>query len=111
VIRIKNELATLFELKDWVPDPFFFDFIGYIWEGGFVHEHTDPCVPGREMVRINILIRKPDVGGMPIVDGHEFQVEVGDVWLNPATRIKHSCTEVRGPRPRSVLSLGFQIPV
>jgi hypothetical protein len=44
-----------------------------------------------------------------VQDGVEMVVEEGDVWRCDASRVRHWCTPVRGPKPRIVLSYGFLI--
>lgn len=104
----KARLAKLFGLRDWVLDPTFTDLIGYITEGGEVHKHTDPSLPGRVHCRINVMVSKGE-GGDPILDGTLLHVALGDAWVCIAGRQMHSTTAVTGDTPRSIVSYGLQV--
>jgi hypothetical protein len=101
-------LAARYDLGEYVVPPGLMDFINVITEGGFVHPHTDPDLPGRAHVRINVVV-KQTAGCLPLLDGVPIAVERGDAWLNLASRCKHATTPVEGPGYRSAISFGFQI--
>jgi len=105
---VKQELAARYDLGEYVVPPGLMDFINVITEGGFVHPHTDPDLPGRAHVRINVVV-KQTAGCVPLLDGVPIAVERGDAWLNLASRCKHATTPVEGPGYRSAISFGFQI--
>jgi hypothetical protein len=105
---IKQELAARYDLGAYIVPPGLKDFINYITEGGYVHEHTDPDMPGRRHARINVLV-KQTAGCIPLLDGVPIDVEVGDAWLNLASLCKHATTPAEGPGYRSVISFGFQV--
>ena len=105
---VKQDLAARYNLGGYVVPPGLMDFINVITEGGFVHEHTDPDLPGRCHVRINVVV-KQTAGCLPLLDGIPIAVERGDAWLNLASRCKHATTPVEGPGYRSAISFGFQI--
>jgi hypothetical protein len=105
---VKQELAARYDLGAYVVPPGLMDFINVITEGGFVHEHTDPDLPGRAHVRINVVV-KQTAGCLPLLDGIPIAVGRGDAWLNLASRCKHATTPVEGPGYRSAISFGFQI--
>ena len=104
----KQELAARYDLGGYVVPPGLMDFINVITEGGYVHEHTDPDLPGRCHVRINVIVTQT-AGCLPLLDGIPIAVERGDAWLNLASRCKHATTPVEGPGYRSAISFGFQI--
>lgn len=104
----KQKLAARYNLGDYVVPPGLMDFINVITEGGFVHAHTDPDMPGRRHVRINVVV-KQTAGCLPLLDGVPVKVERGDAWLNLASQCKHGTTPVEGPGYRSAISFGFQI--
>jgi hypothetical protein len=105
---VKQQLAARYDLGEYIVPPGLKDFINYITEGGFVHEHTDPDMPGRRHARINVLVKKTD-GCIPLLDGVPIDVDVGDAWLNLASQCKHATTPAVGPGYRSVISFGFQV--
>jgi hypothetical protein len=104
----KQRMAEYYGLGDYVVPPHLKDFIGYITEGGAIHPHTDPDLPGRRHVRVNILISQP-TGCIPLIDGVPITVMVGDAWLNLASKCLHATTAVQGTGYRSAISFGYQI--
>ena len=104
----KQELAEYFSLGEYVVPPVLRDFIGYMTDGGSVYPHTDPDLPGRMHVRINVLISQT-AGCIPLIDDIPIAIAVGDAWLNLASRCVHATTPVEGPGYRSVISFGYQI--
>jgi hypothetical protein len=107
---MKTRLAEHFALGTYGVPPALKDFIGHITEGGFVHPHTDPELPERTHVRVNILVDQAR-GCVPVIDGVAIAIEVGDAWLNLASRCVHATTPVEGPGYRSAISFGYQIDV
>lgn len=108
--QTKQRLAAQYELGEYVVPPTLKDFLGYITEGGAIHPHTDPDLPGRRHVRINVLIKQPG-GCIPLLEGVPIAVAEGDAWLNLASQCMHATTPVEGPGYRSALSFGYQIGV
>ncbi|HWD29864.1 MAG TPA: hypothetical protein VG387_22015 [Rhizomicrobium sp.] len=105
----KQALVTRLGFRDWIADPKFRDFIGCIAEGAAVHPHRDGALEGHMHVRINLLIAKPDAGGIAKLDGIAIDPEEGDGWLCFASHCEHSSTRVQGKRERRVLSYGLQV--
>lgn len=109
VWEIKRQIVEAHALHGVEQEPMFKDFCGFITEGGAIHAHTDPGHSGKQHVRFNVMVSKPEAGGMPVQDGIEMAIEAGDVWRCDASRVKHWCTPVVGCKPRIVLSFGFLI--
>ena len=107
VFTIKKIIVEKYKLENKQQEPIYKDFCGFITDGGAIHEHTDANKNGLIHTRFNVMISKPIEGGIPIQDGKQILVEEGDVWRCDAGLIKHSCTEVKGNKPRIVLSFGF----
>ncbi len=105
---MKTRLAAHYGLGQYVVPPNLKDFIGYITEGGKVHEHTDPDLPNRRHVRINVVVRQTQ-GCRPTLEGMPIDVAEGDAWLNLASMCIHGTTPVVGPGYRSAISFGYQI--
>jgi hypothetical protein len=105
---VKKRLSEHYELGQYVVPPNLKDFIGYITRGGCIHPHTDPDLPGKRHVRINVLIKQPE-GCLPLIEGMQIPVKEGDAWLNLASLCIHATTKVTGPGYRSALSFGYQI--
>lgn len=109
VWEIKRQIVEAHGLHEAEQEPMFQDFCGFITEGGAIHPHQDQDHGGKQHVRFNVMVSKPEAGGTPVQDGVEMPVEEGDVWRCDASRVRHWCTPVQGPKPRIVLSYGFLI--
>jgi hypothetical protein len=105
---VKQALAKHYDLGDYVVPPNLKDFIGYITEGGSIHPHKDPDLPGRRHVRINVLVKQSQ-GCIPLLEDIPIEVAEGDAWLNLASQCLHATTPVEGPSYRSAISFGYQI--
>ena len=108
LFETKQALAKSYNLGDYVVPPNLKDFIGYITEGGSIHPHKDPDLPGKRHVRINVLVKQP-AGCIPLLEGIPIAVAEGDAWLNLASQCLHATTPVEGPGYRSAISFGYQI--
>jgi hypothetical protein len=106
MMEYRKEVFRNFGIPTFEEEPMFGIFLGVNTETGFVHEHTDPAKPGYYHVRLNFLVSKPFDGGMPVINGEEFEIEEDQCWINLASEWKHNSTPVVGDRPRIVLSLG-----
>ena len=102
---LKNKYEEL-GINEYQLEPVYGIFIGVNNEGGFVHEHSDPCPDNFIHTRLNFLLSKPIDGGMPIINGNVYEMQEDDCWINLASRWKHSSTKVIGKKDRIVLSLG-----
>lgn len=107
VQAIKSMVEEFYGVQDAPQEPMFKDLIGFITEGGAVHEHSYPNVGDLVHTRFNVLLSKPESGGEPVISGKIIQVEEGDTWRCNAGLEKHSCTKVVGSKPRIVLSFGY----
>ena len=85
-------------------------FLSYSKEGHIVHTHKDKN-PDNEnyIIRFNVIISKPEVGGNPIIDSNEIEVKENEVWVCKAGEDFHSTTEVKGQSPRVMISFGHYI--
>jgi hypothetical protein len=109
VWEIKHQIVEANGLQSAEQEPVFRDFCGFITESGAIHPHQDQDHGGKQHVRFNVMVSKPEAGGVPVQDGEELAVEQGDVWRCDASRVRHWCTPVQGPKPRIVLSYGFLV--
>jgi hypothetical protein len=110
VSHTKTPLAEIafsaFGLYIDVLEPVFGHFIGNNYaDGAFVHQHTDPAPKGFAHVRCNWMIKKPPVGGDPILDGEVVPVAEGDLWLCIASMERHGTTPISGGN-RLIYSFG-----
>ncbi len=91
------------------PEPMFGNLAGnHYQDGAFVHKHKDPAPKGFAHVRCNWMLKKPERGGNPVIDGEEFDVEPGDLWLCIASHELHWTTPVYGGE-RLIYSFGALI--
>lgn len=109
VWEIRRLVVEANNLQGCATEPMFQDYCGFITEGGAIHPHQDPDHSGKQHVRFNVMVSKPESGGAPVQNGVEMHVEEGDVWRCDASRVRHWCTPVQGAKPRIVLSYGFLI--
>lgn len=80
------------------------------FEGGDVYEHIDPKEEdGLEVLRCNIMTRKPVEGGILFVGGKKIELEEGDLHCYLASNIRHCVTPVIGSRSRILWMFGYQI--
>jgi hypothetical protein len=92
-------------------EPMFKNLTGnHFQDGAFVHPHTDPAPEGLVHTRCNLMIRKPNSGGNPVIDGEELDVDEGDLWLCIASMELHSSTPIYGGE-RLIFSFGGLVPV
>lgn len=111
VNNFKNFAYNEIGLSSILPEPCFGNFIGVNLEEGSVHQHTDNRDDNNNIhLRFNFMVQKPYIGGNPIIDGVEYQIDEGMCWINYASEWKHGSTTVGGNRPRVVLSMGACVP-
>ena len=85
-------------------------FISYSEDGHAVHIHKDKN-PNKDtlIVRFNVMISKPFIGGNPIIDEQEIKVKENEVWICKAGEVFHGTSEVQGEKPRVMVSFGHYI--
>jgi len=106
-----NEIFSLFGMKPIKVEPVFQCLIGnHYRDGAFVHEHQDSNSGDLFHVRVNVMLKKPNRGGNPVLNGIELQVDEGDVWLCLAGSERHSSTPIYGS-DRLVFSYGGLVEV
>lgn len=106
-----NLVFSLFGLAPHLEEPIYKNFIGNNFlEGAYVKEHTDPSPKGFDHIRINYMIKKPNIGGDPVIDGELLTVSEEDLWICIANRERHGSTPISGGE-RLIYSFGSLIPV
>jgi hypothetical protein len=84
--------------------------ISYSEAGHEVHEHTDKNYrPADIHTRINLMISKPEKGGLAVINKKIIDIEENEPWLCAAGYYEHSSTKVEGKTPRVVISFGYQV--
>ena len=58
-----------------------------------MHEHTD-SYPQANYWRIGILLKQDCVGGIFKLEGKELELEVGDMYIFHANKLKHEVTKI-----------------
>ena len=95
-----------FGLRMDAPEPMFGHLIGNNYaDGAFVQQHTDSAPAGFAHVRCNWMVKKPPVGGDPILDGEVVPIAEGDLWLCIASIERHGTTPISGGE-RLIYSFG-----
>ena len=103
-ILIKENILT-----DYIDDSTYKDYIGYITNGGKIHLHNDPTIPGYDHIRFNLFLSIPEKGGFPIYNGITIPVQVGDYVRCNSSVEYHECEIVEGDIPRIVISYGIYL--
>jgi hypothetical protein len=86
---------TFFDLVPQYVEPAFGIFTGvHYLNGAATSKHRDGTLPGYAHVRCNVMLKKPPIGGNPIIDGVEINVAQGDIWLILANLEEHGSTPV-----------------
>jgi hypothetical protein len=78
-------------------------------DGTFTHKHIDSAPEGLVHTRCNLMIKKPPIGGDPILDDEVMHVDEGDLWLCLASMEYHSSTPIQGGE-RIIFSFGGLVP-
>ena len=107
---IKNRILIKENILDnYIDDSTYGDYIGYITNGGKIHYHNDPSIPGYDHIRFNLFLSVPQKGGYPIYNGVTIPVKVGDYVRCNSSAEYHECEMVEGDIPRIVLSYGIYL--
>lgn len=85
--------------------------VNYITHGGDVYRHKDPVGnQGFAALRCNVLIKKPDKGGILSLDGKAVSLDVGDLHCYLASEHFHEVSTVFGAVPRVLCMFGAFVP-
>ena len=105
--RIKERVESRFNTKEFLEDDYIGFSLMYHTKGAEILEHLDITNPGVNVLRINIMIKKPTEGGMPIILGKETNIQEGDLWSFVGDLSIHGCS--MSDSDRVVLSFGYEI--
>jgi hypothetical protein len=88
-------------------------FLSYTAPGTGVHAHRDArlMIAGEErpILRCNVLFKRPEEGGLPILEQNEIDVLDRGMWAFFPTEVLHAASPVRGNAYRGLLSFGFLV--
>jgi hypothetical protein len=110
---IRTRVIARLGIDDLSDDPYKGSFLTSVAPGGDVHTHKDArlWIDGdlRPLLRCNVMVRRPDAGGMPVIEGTEFDIPDRGLWALHPTENIHGATSVAGPTSRVTLSFGFVV--
>ena len=106
---IKQRVVDVESIGEWITEPLWSDYIGYISKGGSIQFHKDKNYPGYSHVRYNVILSFPEEGGDSVYGNSVNSFKEKTVWRCEAGKIPHGSITVKGKRPRITLSLGFLI--
>ena len=107
--EIKYRILKNENMLDSELDPIFGDMITWNSEGGFIHPHIDPTVPGKDHFRFNLFLSKPESGGNPIYNDKKLNFNEREYIKYHVNRYKHMSTPVVGSKPRIAISYGISV--
>jgi hypothetical protein len=76
--------------------------------GGDVYKHKDPKEGLLEVLRCNILTRKPTIGGELYIEGEHMPLEVGELHCYLPSVVEHYVSTVEEGDSRVMWMFGFQ---
>lgn len=107
----RAEAFAAFGIVDLFPEPMFKNFIGnHYLDGAATHEHSDPAPIDYVHTRCNWMVKKPPIGGDPILDGEIVSVDEGDLWICLASLERHATTAISGGE-RIIYSFGALVKI
>jgi hypothetical protein len=107
--EVKNRILKKENILEWEQDPLFGDIVTWNTTKGFIHEHLDESLPGREHFRFNLFLSKPEKGGDPILMGEKLNFEERQYIKYHVNKQKHKSLPVEGDKPRIAISYGISI--
>ena len=110
--NIQNRIRAKFELWNQNHPPSFVDGIvnGIGVRDGCIKEHIDPIYfPGTHTLHCNVISQKSDHGGVTIIGGEEYDIDVGDLLCYVVSDVDHEVTMTRGSTNRIIWVFGFCI--
>ena len=107
---IKERIVKKEKLEDAIQEPMFRDAIGYMFEGGQLHKHTDPNLNGLIHTRFNVYVQIPKKGGYPVYRDEVILLKERTYVCCRSGLDLHYCQLVEGDRARIIISYGFLLP-
>jgi hypothetical protein len=113
----KQKIIEKENLFSYEQEPIFRDSIGYMFNGGQLHMHTDPNPLPNEKgeqlyhTRFNLYVQMPENGGYPIYNEMHCTLKERTYICCRSNLDKHYCAKVEGEKERIVISFGFLLPL
>jgi len=85
--------------------------VSYTVAGGDTYAHIDPKEGRLEVLRCNVLTRKPTDGGVLFVGGEQIDLNVGDLHCYLPSTVEHYVTETKGNVSRILWMFGYQCTI
>ena len=104
---IKLRIIEKENLHNEIQEPYFKDSIGYMWDGGQLHKHTDPNQGELIHTRFNVYVQLPLTGGYPIYDNKILRLKERTYICCRSGLDLHSCEMAEGSRERIIISFGY----
>ena len=109
IVKLRNKIIELENIKKYLEEPYFKDYVGINTEGGAIHYHRDPNQNEYVHTRYNVVLSYPEKGGESIYGDSVNTLFEKLVWRCVAGKVYHGSNPVVGKKPRITLSLGFLI--
>ena len=109
ISKLRKRIIELEKIEEHYPDIIHQDAVSVIYQGGFHDYHRDVNYLNWCLVRYNIILSKPDDGGLSVYGDEMNDWDENTIWKCVAGNVKHGVTKVFGSKPRIVLCLGFLI--
>jgi hypothetical protein len=110
---IRSRVVDLVGLSELEEDHYKGSFLSYIAPGAGIHRHRDARlkIDGEErlILRCNVFLKRPQLGGLPVIESTELDVPDRGMWVFFPTELFHSATPVSGLEFRGLLSFGFLV--
>lgn len=90
-------------------NPYFNNRISWHPKGSKEEPNRSDNLKGKIAIRFNAMLQKPQKGGLPIINGEEYDPEVNEVWLE--VRGVHKCgfTPIGGVKNKVLFSIEYHI--
>lgn len=106
---LREEAFSKFGFFDLKDEPTYKNFVGnHFLSGAFTHKHKDIAPNGYIHVRANWMLKKPPIGGNPVLDDVEIDVKENDLWVCFASEESHASTAIQDGE-RLICSFGALI--
>lgn len=110
---VKRRILDRENIKSWIEEPMYMDYIGWITDGGFIQQHKDGEYNSSagllRHVRYNLFLSVPYKGGDPVYNERKMRMKEGNYIRCNSGSEYHRCEPVRGNKPRIVISYGVLI--